>query len=235
MSETSFIPFILEPSWQKILSEELKKPYITELAAFVEKEYRHVPDGIYPPKDLIFNAFYRTPFDKVKVVIVGQDPYHGQGQAHGLCFSVPKGIALPPSLQNIFKELKTDVQMEIPSHGCLLSWAKQGILLLNATLTVRKGEPLSHHGKGWELFTDAVIRKLIERRDPLVFVLWGKSAQDKCKFVKDHIRDEDHPYMLTAAHPSPFSAHSGFFGCRHFSKINEYLEKLGKEPIKWEL
>lgn len=234
-NKNTFTPFILEQAWHKVLKEELEKPYMAELAAFVEREYTKAPDAVYPPKDLIFNSLYQTPFDKVKVVIVGQDPYHGPGQAHGLSFSVPKGVPLPPSLQNIFKELKTDLGVPTPSHGCLLSWAKQGVLLLNATLTVQKGEPLSHHGKGWELFTDAIIQKLIERKDPVIFVLWGKSAQDKCKFVREHSAAGGHHFMLIAAHPSPFSANNGFYGCRHFSKINEHLTTLGKEPIQWNL
>lgn len=231
---TTFTPFVLEPSWQKKLKEELEEPYVAELATFVEKEYAAAPMPIYPPKELIFNAFFQTPFDKVKVLIMGQDPYHGQGQAHGLSFSVPKGIKPPPSLQNIFKELEADVQFPKPSHGCLLSWAQQGVLLLNATLTVRQGEPMSHHGIGWERFTDATIRKLEERKDPVIFVLWGKSAQDKCRFLKPEGIPSRH-FVLTAAHPSPYSANHGFFGCRHFSKINELLEKQGKQPISWSL
>lgn len=227
-------PFILETSWQTVLSEELHEPYFTQLAAFIENEYATHPNEIYPPKDLIFNAFYQTSFHDTQVVLVGQDPYHGMGQAQGLCFSVPKGVTQPPSLKNIFKELHEDVGMPIPSHGCLLNWAKQGILMLNATLTVRKGEPLSHHGKGWERFTDAVIQKLIERKDPVIFVLWGKNAQDKCRFVKEHAHEGTHHFILTAAHPSPYSA-TNFFGCRHFSKINELLAKQGKKIIDWRL
>lgn len=231
---TTFTPFVLEPSWQRQLKEELEEPYVAELAAFVEKEYATAPVPIYPPKDLIFNAFYQTPFDKVKVLIMGQDPYHGPGQAHGLSFSVPKGVKPPPSLQNIFKELEADVHIPKPSHGCLISWARQGVLLLNATLTVRQGEPMSHHGRGWEEFTDAAVRKLEERKDPVIFVLWGKSAQDKCRFLRTEGIPSRH-FILTAAHPSPYSANHGFFGCRHFSKINELLEQQGKEPIYWPL
>ncbi len=218
----------LEKSWHAVLKEEISKPYIKELKAFLEQEKR---DGhvVYPPEPLIFNAFLQTPFDQVKVVIVGQDPYHGEGQAHGLSFSVPHGIPYPPSLKNIFKELKHDVGMSDPKHGCLECWAKQGVLMLNATLTVRKEEPKSHHGRGWEQFTDAVIGKLVEREAPIVFVLWGKSAQEKCRHVKGaHI-------VLQAAHPSPFSAHSGFFGCRHFSQINAFLQKQGSRLIDWEI
>lgn len=235
MEKNSFIPFSLEPSWQKILKEELQKPYIIELAAFIEKEYATAPVPVYPPKELIFNAFNQSSYEQTQVVIMGQDPYHGAGQAHGLSFSVPKGIASPPSLQNIFKELKEDVHIPPPPHGCLLSWASQGILLLNATLTVRKGEPLSHHGKGWEKFTDAVMQRLLERKDPLIFVLWGKSAQDKCRFVREQSEAFAHHFILTAPHPSPYSANSGFFGCRHFSKINELLAQQGKKPISWAL
>ena len=231
---TTFTPFTLEPGWQDKLKDELYKPYMTELSSFIEKEYAAAPNGIFPPKNLIFNAFYQTPFDKVKIVIVGQDPYHGPGQAHGLSFSVPKGVKLPPSLQNIFKELESDLQVPKPSHGCLLSWAKQGVLLLNATLTVSQGEPLSHHGRGWERFTDAAVKKLAERSDPVIFVLWGKSAQDKCRFLQQAGVKSRH-FILTAAHPSPFSANNGFFGCRHFSQINDFLKKQGKDPIDWTL
>lgn len=233
-SLSTFFPFVLEPSWQEKLKEELQEPYMIELAAFIEREYRSSPLGIYPPKDLIFNAFNQTPFDQVKVLIMGQDPYHGPGQAHGLSFSVPQGVKLPPSLQNIFKELETDLNIPKPSHGCLLSWASQGVLLLNATLTVSQGTPLSHHGRGWERFTDAAVRKLEERKDPVVFVLWGKSAQDKCRHILKEGIPSQH-LVLTAPHPSPYSANNGFFGCRHFSKINEFLKKMGKEPIRWEL
>lgn len=234
MQPSNFTPFVLEPSWQKLMQEELKQPYMIELAAFVEKEYATSQKPIYPPRDLIFNAFAHTPFNKVQVVIMGQDPYHGPGQAHGLSFSVPKGIKPPPSLQNIFKELQSDIQLPTPSHGCLLAWANQGVLLLNATLTVKQSEPLSHHGRGWERFTDAAIRHLQERADPVIFVLWGKSAQDKCRFLKDNGMANRH-HILTAAHPSPFSAANGFFGCRHFSKINSLLQQQGKEPIQWGL
>lgn len=226
------VPFILEPSWQEQLQNELQEPYIAELAAFIEREYATSPTPIYPPKELVFNAFFQTPFDKIRVVIVGQDPYHGPGQAHGLCFSVPKGIKTPPSLQNMFKELESDLHLPRPDHGCLLSWAKQGVLLLNATLTVKESEPLSHHGRGWEKLTDAAIRKLEERQDPVIFVLWGKSAQDKCKLLRQEGAPSRH-FVLTAAHPSPLSANNGFFGCRHFSKINELLKQQGKEPIDW--
>lgn len=231
MSSDTFCPFELGPSWQKVLDQELKKPYMIELAAFVAEE--RLKNVIYPPQELVFNAFLKTPFEKVKVVIVGQDPYHGPGQAHGLSFSVPKMTPPPPSLQNIFKELNTDIGMEIPSHGCLISWAEQGVMLLNATLTVRQGEPMSHHGQGWEQFTDAVISALCTRDDPIVFVLWGKSAQEKCRNAIG--ANNNKHFTLTTTHPSPFSARNGFFGCRHFSKVNELLRSKGKDPIQWEL
>lgn len=219
-------PFVLEPSWQQALDDELKKPYMAPLAAFVAEE-RAGPVPIYPPKHLVFNAFQKTPFDQVKVVIVGQDPYHGPGQAHGLSFSVPKGIPPPPSLKNIFKEIQSDLGIPPPDHGCLLKWAEQGVLLLNNTLTVRQGQPLSHHKRGWERFTDAVIAKINEREEePVVFLLWGRSAKDKCPHI--HSRHK----VLKAAHPSPLSAYNGFFGCKHFSQANDFLK--GKE-INWNL
>ncbi|HEY4832234.1 MAG TPA: uracil-DNA glycosylase [Waddliaceae bacterium] len=229
--ENNFCPFEIEQSWGKVLAEELQKPYLLQLAAFVENE-RRLGVPIYPSKELVFNAFKLTPYSQVKVVIMGQDPYHGPGQAHGLCFSVPKGVPSPPSLVNIFKELASDVRIEMPKHGCLLSWAEQGILLLNATLTVQQGNPMSHHGKGWERFTDAIIAKLCEREEPIIFVLWGKSAKEKGAQVKQlntkHI-------LLAAAHPSPLSAHQGFFGCKHFSKINDLLIQQNKAEITWNL
>lgn len=213
-------------SWGIQLSEELKKSYFLNLQQFLSTEIGEV----YPPNELIFNAFIQTPFEQVKVVIVGQDPYHGKGQAEGLCFSVAPGVPIPPSLRNIFFELQQDLRIPPPSNGSLLPWAKQGVFLLNATLTVRAGEPHSHYGKGWEPFTDAVIEKLIQREDPVIFVLWGKSAQEK---FKNHQQVQQR--VLTAAHPSPFSAYRGFFGCRHFSQINSILKKWGKEPIDWVL
>ncbi|MEI8366034.1 MAG: uracil-DNA glycosylase [Parachlamydiaceae bacterium] len=225
----SFSPFELEPSWKRVLQNELTAPYMTDLAAFVARE-RAGKIPIYPPQELVFNAFFKTPYDAVKVVIIGQDPYHGQGQAHGLSFSVPKGVAQPPSLQNIFKELQTDLEITPQGHGCLTHWAEQGVMLLNATLTVQQGEPMSHHNKGWERFTDAVVHSLCERKDPVIFVLWGKNAQEKCRFLvgKKHL-------LLTAAHPSPFSARNGFFGCGHFSKINKILAEHGATPIDWHI
>ena len=216
----------LEKSWYEKLKNEINQPYVQELKNFLEHEKK---EGkiIYPPEPLVFNAFLQTPFDNVKVVVVGQDPYHGPGQAHGLSFSVLPGITPPPSLKNIFKEMETDLGIPRPSHGCLISWAQQGVLLLNATLTVRAGEPRSHYGKGWEKFTDAVIDILAKRPDPLVFLLWGKSAQEKCHKVLG-----THHAVFQSAHPSPYSADK-FFGCRHFSKANEFLKKNGKEPVNW--
>lgn len=224
--------FNLGSSWNEALKDQWNLPYITALKSFIEKE-RNQNIPVFPPKDLVFDAFIRTPFDMVKVVIMGQDPYHGPNQAHGLCFSVSKGIPLPPSLKNIYKELSADLGIEIPSHGCLNAWADQGVLLLNATLTVRQGEPLSHYGKGWELFTDAVISQLITRKEPIIFVLWGKSAQEKCRYL--HSQPHSPHFVLTAPHPSPFSAHQGFFGCRHFSKTNEILLNFKKSIINWKI
>jgi uracil-DNA glycosylase len=217
----------MEESWKKVLQEEWKKPYLKELSSFLMKERSE--KCVFPPQDEVFQAFETTPFEKVKVVVVGQDPYHGAGQAHGLSFSVKKGVKMPPSLKNIFKELEDDLGVKAPDHGCLQGWAEQGVLMLNNVLTVCQGEPGSHRGKGWELFTDQVVHILVERADPVIFVLWGKDAQEKCKSVK-----EPH-HVLVSPHPSPYSAHSGFFGSRPFSKINELLTKQGKDPIKWSL
>lgn len=226
-----FCHFELEPSWRQALAEEFHKPYLPQLAEFVEKERAgNVP--IYPPQDLVFNAYLKTPYHTVKVVIIGQDPYHGPGQAHGLSFSVPPGIPTPPSLKNMYKELQADLGIAPAHHGCLTHWAEQGVLLLNATLTVRQSEPLSHHNKGWELFTDATVKALAARPEPVIFVLWGKFAQEKCRQLAALNPQGTHP-VLTAAHPSPFSARSGFFGCRHFSKINELLTSRGDRPIDW--
>ena len=222
----------LEKSWRIALSHEIEKPYIQILRDFLEKE-KIDKQTIFPPEPLIFNAFLQTPFDQVKVVLIGQDPYHGQGQAHGLSFSVPSGVRLPPSLKNIFLELEQDLKIPIPKDGCLLPWTKQGVLLLNATLTVRAGQPRSHYGKGWERFTDAVVEILLEREDPLIFMLWGKSAQEKLQQIQKN--QQTRHAVLTAAHPSPYSAHAGFFGCRHFSQVNALLEKWGKTPIDWRL
>ena len=219
----------MEASWLDKLQPEFEKPYMKSLEAFLAEEIRSGAE-IYPPFELIFNAFCETPYDQVKVVIMGQDPYHGAGQAHGLSFSVPKGVAPPPSLGNIYKELKEDIGLEPPKHGCLIEWARQGVLLLNAILTVRANEPKSHHGRGWEQFTDRVVQLLCERKDPIVFLLWGKSAYDKFQHISNNAT---HHLILTAPHPSPFSAHTGFLGCRHFSKTNEFLKKIGKKPINW--
>lgn len=216
----------LEESWKHELAEEFEKPYFTELANFVRRAYQD--RVVYPPPARIFYALDSCPFDKVRAVILGQDPYHGRRQAHGLCFSVPDGILPPPSLQNIFAEIHTDVGAPIPSSGNLQRWVDQGVLLLNATLTVDAGKAGSHQGKGWEIFTDVVIRRLSEKRDHLVFLLWGRYAQQKAALI-----DSNRHLVLTAAHPSPYSASSGFFGCRHFSKANEYLVKHGEKSIEW--
>jgi len=216
----------IEPSWEKVLSGEFDKPYFQSLASFVKNEYEQ--KRIYPPGSQIFNAFDYCPFDRTKVIILGQDPYHGRNQAHGLCFSVNEGITIPPSLVNIFKELKSDIGKPFPHHGSLVDWAKQGILLLNATLTVEANKPGSHQGKGWEEFTDAAIGVLAKNRENLVFMLWGAYAQKKAELI-----DQDKHLILTSPHPSPFSANRGFFGNEHFSKCNNYLEKVGIEPIRW--
>lgn len=219
---------VIEEGWKKILWQEFQSPYFTDLKEFLVKEKQQFT--IFPPGKLIFNAFQHTPFHKVKAVILGQDPYHGAGQAHGLCFSVPPGIRQPPSLVNIFKELKTDLGMEVPLHGNLEKWADQGVLLLNATLTVRAGQAGSHQNRGWESFTDRAIQLISDQKEGVVFLLWGRYAQQKEALIdgKKHL-------ILKAAHPSPFSAHSGFFDCRHFSRTNEYLTQQGKEAIDWSL
>lgn len=218
----------IESSWKAALADEFQKPYWESLANFVRGEYQ--TKAVYPPPKLIFNAFDLCPFDAVKVVILGQDPYHGKGQAHGLSFSVPEGIALPPSLRNIYRELHDDLGIPIPKTGNLERWAKQGVLLLNATLTVLAGKPMSHHGRGWEEFTAAAIKKLSDEREHLVFLLWGKNAQDRGREI-----DRTKHLVLEAPHPSPYSAVSGFFGCRHFSKANAYLLQHGMTPIDWRL
>jgi uracil-DNA glycosylase len=219
----------IEESWKEVLHQEFSKTYFQQIVTFlkVEKAQNKI---IYPPGNFIFNAFNTTPFDKVKVVLLGQDPYHGQGQAHGLSFSVAHGVKPPPSLVNIFKELQSDVGMPIPASGDLTAWAKQGVLLLNAVLTVRASEPASHAKLGWTDFTDAVIKKISEEKTGVIFLLWGKYAQEKQQLI-----DETKHYVLKAAHPSPFSADKGFFGCRHFSKTNELLVKQGLQPIDWSL
>jgi len=218
----------IEESWKSVLSTEFNKPYFLELKSFLLEEKKKF--RVFPPGSLIFNAFNHTPFGKVKVVFIGQDPYHGYGQAHGLCFSVPNGIAQPPSLVNIFKELENDLGIKPPLHGNLEKWADQGVLLLNATLTVRENQAGSHQRRGWELFTDEAIRQLSAQKDGVIFVLWGNFAIAK----KELIDLTRHP-VLTAAHPSPLSANKGFFGCRHFSKINVILRKKSKEEIDWRL
>ena len=228
---STYIPPQLEASWAEVLKEEFEKPYMQALKEFVAQE-RAGLSPVFPSAKEVFNAFSYTPLNQVKVVIVGQDPYHGPGQAHGLCFSVQEGVAIPPSLQNIFKELNADLGIKIPNHGCLTAWAKQGVLLLNATLTVSQSSPMSHHGKGWEEFTDAVIRVLCKRSDPIVFLLWGKSAQQKYLHMAS---DNNRHLVLKAPHPSPFSAYTGFFGSGHFSKTNQFLVEQGKDPIDWNL
>ncbi|MCS7019698.1 MAG: uracil-DNA glycosylase [Cytophagales bacterium] len=216
----------IAPSWKERLSAEFEKPYFQQLVAFIKEEYR--TQKVYPPGRLIFHAFDKCSFDEVKVVILGQDPYHGEGQANGLCFSVADHVPMPPSLINIFKEIQADVGKPIPKTGNLERWASQGVLLLNATLTVRANSPGSHQKKGWETFTDAVVHLLAEQKEGLVFMLWGKYAQEKGKFI-----DKTRHLVLTAAHPSPFSADKGWFGCRHFSKANEYLRSRNVPEIDW--
>lgn len=216
----------MEPSWKEQLNNEFELPYFKALTDFVRQEYH--THTVYPPGKLIFNAFDYCPFDKVKVVILGQDPYHGQGQANGLCFSVNDGISVPPSLVNIYKELKSDLGVTVPATGNLSKWAKQGVLLLNATLTVRAHQAGSHQNKGWEQFTDAAIEKLATKKEHLVFILWGSYAQQKGA----HINASRH-LILKAPHPSPFSADRGFFGSKPFSQTNNYLIEQGFEPINW--
>jgi uracil-DNA glycosylase len=216
----------IEKSWKDLLSDEFEKEYFQQLVEFIKHEY--MTQTIYPKGKDIFKAFDFCPVDKVKVVILGQDPYHGKGQAHGLCFSVPEGIRIPPSLLNIYKELKTDVGKEIPLSGNLEHWSDQGVLLLNATLTVRAGQAGSHQNKGWETFTDAVIEKLSRQKEHLVFMLWGAYAQNKGQVI-----DKGKHYVLESPHPSPFSANRGFFGNKHFSLTNEYLRSKALSTINW--
>lgn len=219
----------IEPSWKEVLKDEFSKPYFQQIVLHIKTE-KSQGKVIYPPGQFIFNAFNTTPVDKVKVVILGQDPYHGPGQAHGLCFSVQNGVPPPPSLINIFKELHDDIGIEPPNHGNLTHWAQQGVFLLNASLTVRSGEPMSHAKIGWATFTDTVIRKISDLKDHVVFILWGKFAQEKKALI-----DETKHLILKAAHPSPLSAHAGFLGCRHFSKANEWLISKGIDPVDWKL
>ncbi len=214
--------------WDDLLKDEFKKDYYLKLRSFLKNEYSM--QTVYPPMHDIYNAFKYTSYSDVKVVILGQDPYHGKGQAHGLCFSVLKGVAPPPSLVNIYKELNSDTGFEIPNHGELTKWAKEGILLLNTTLTVREASPNSHKGKGWETFTDRVISILNQREKPIVFLLWGGNARSK----KSLITNKQH-LILETVHPSPLSAYGGFFGCRHFSKTNSFLVENGIKPIDWQV
>ena len=215
-------------SWDNMLEEEMNKPYFLDMLTFLDKEYSC--KNIYPPKNKIFNALKTTPFNNVKVVILGQDPYHGYGQAHGLCFSVNRGIALPPSLKNIYKEMESDLGIIQPNHGYLQSWASQGVLLLNTVLTVEEGKPNSHAKLGWQTFTDQIIKIVNTQESPIVFLLWGRNAINKAKFI-----DQNKHLVLTSVHPSPLSAYGGFFGCKHFSKCNEFLIEHGLEPINWQL
>jgi uracil-DNA glycosylase len=219
---------VIEAGWKAVLRDEFEKEYFSRLKLFLLDEKRKY--RVFPPGQLIFNAFNHTPFDRVKVVLLGQDPYHGAGQAHGLCFSVPDGVQKPPSLVNIFKELKSDLGMEEPSHGNLTRWADQGVLLLNATLTVRENQAGSHQNHGWETFTDAAIKQLSQNRNGLVFILWGNFAVAKRMLI-----DTSRHTILTSVHPSPLSAHRGFFGCRHFSQVNNLLRQQGADEIDWRL
>lgn len=217
----------LEDSWKKVLIDEFDQDYMVRLREFLRQE-KQQGKVIFPRGDEYFKAFDTTPFEKVKVVILGQDPYHGPRQAHGLCFSVQKGVAFPPSLLNIFKELQADLGLSIPTHGCLTHWAEQGVLLLNSVLTVEQGRAAAHQGKGWEQFTDRVISKLAEQREGVVFMLWGSYAIKKGQFI-----DRKRHLVLTAPHPSPLSAHRGFLGCKHFSQANTFLQSRGEKPIDW--
>jgi len=219
----------IEPSWKRVLVDEFSKPYFEAIALHLKTE-KSQGKTIYPPGSLIFNAFAQTPLDNLKVVIIGQDPYHGPGQAHGLSFSVQDNVPAPPSLVNIFKELKSDIGMTIPKTGNLTPWAKQGVMLLNASLTVRASEPMSHAKIGWAAFTDKVIGIISEKKEHVVYMLWGKFAREKKILI-----DASKHCILEAAHPSPLSANNGFFGCRHFSKANEFLTQKGIDPIDWTL
>lgn len=219
----------LHREWLDVLAPEFEQDYMQALRAFLVERSRSGA-MIYPPGKLIFNALDSTPLSKVKVVILGQDPYHGPGQAHGLCFSVQTGVRPPPSLTNIFKELRDDLGHEVPDHGCLQAWADRGVLLLNAVLTVERGRAGAHQGRGWELFTDAVVRAVNDRRDGVVFLLWGSQARKKGERI-----DANRHCVLTAPHPSPLSAHRGFFGCRHFSRTNDWLARRGIDPVGWRI
>ena len=215
-------------SWDELLKDEFGKEYYQTLRKNLAQEYR--TRTVYPAMENIFNALKYTSFENVKVLLLGQDPYHGPNQAHGLCFSVQKGVDKPPSLKNMFKELESDLGIKAPSHGCLTDWAKQGVLLLNTVLTVREGEPNSHKKLGWTIFTDRIIELLNEREEPVIFVLWGRNAIDKLPLITN-----TNHYVLTAAHPSPLSASRGFLGCKHYSKINDILKSMGKTPIDWKI
>lgn len=219
---------IIHNSWQTILTDEFEKEYYQKLRNFLKKEY--TTQKIHPDMYHIYEALELTPYEKVKVVILGQDPYHGVNQAHGLSFSVQPGVKIPPSLNNIYKELQSDLGISPVKHGNLVSWAKQGVLLLNTVLTVREGQAYSHRGKGWEILTDKIIEKLNEREKPIIFILWGKPAQEKMKMI-----DKSRHIILTSAHPSPLSAHRGFLGSKPFSKTNDALMALGETPIDWQL
>lgn len=219
----------LHSSWQAELGDEFHQSYMQSLKQFLQQR-KQQGAVIYPPGPLMFNAFNHTPFDQVKVVILGQDPYHGEGQAHGLCFSVQPGVKVPPSLVNIFKEIESDIGIKMPAHGCLTSWADQGVLLLNAVLSVEQGMANAHQGKGWEQFTDRAIAALNAQEQGLVFMLWGSYAQKKGSLI-----DRNRHCVLMAPHPSPLSAHRGFLGCHHFSKANDWLQAQGKAPIDWSL
>ncbi len=219
----------LEASWKKTLLSEFEQPYMQSLREFLRRE-KQAGKVIYPPSAQMFAAFEHTPFDQVRVVILGQDPYHGPGQAHGLCFSVPPGVPQPPSLKNIFKELESDLGLTAPNHGCLDSWAEQGVLLLNSVLSVQQSQAASHQGQGWERFTDQVIHYLNQEREHIVFLLWGSYAQRKGQFI-----DRNRHCVLESTHPSPLSAHRGFLGCRHFSRANQYLTAQGYPTINWQI
>jgi uracil-DNA glycosylase len=219
----------LEPSWLNVLGGEFDQPYMQQLREFLVQQ-KGAGRVIYPPSSQWFSAFNSTPFDQVRVVILGQDPYHGPNQAHGLCFSVMRGVKVPPSLMNIYKELQDDLAVQPPSHGCLTSWAEQGVLLLNATLTVEQANAGAHQGKGWERFTDQAIRALNDQRDGIVFLLWGSYAQKKGAFI-----DQSRHLVLKSVHPSPLSAYRGFLGCKHFSTANNYLQQRGQLEIDWQL
>lgn len=227
-NERRNVMIILNNDWEPLLRETFEQPYYLKLRKLLIQEYKE--NIIYPDKHDIFNALHYTPYEAVKVVILGQDPYHGPGQAHGLSFSVKPGVKPPPSLQNIFKELKDDLGFEIPNHGHLIKWANEGVLMVNTVLTVRQSQPNSHKGIGWEQFTDTIISLLNRREKPVVFILWGKNA-----FEKEALITAPHHFIIKSPHPSPFSAHRGFFGSKPFSKVNDFLRKIGCEEIDWEL